>query len=482
MVGFHVAILVVVSIILVLSDAEYQNHPLSRIHGHLRKSWPDQRELQVVLLNKVGNGGNSSSANSSLYTSPSGKSSTKSGGTATCRVPVTTVDQSGDYKVEGTASTQVSFVYEVETAGSDISTYSNLANNTIPMAVDDTSVGVLADKLCKVWKSCIISFSLGSPSDSIIQDRLGKYCLKKTGQGACFAYNGNINVLYSTESGKNCTKNEIEELVLETLDGNHSEMKKGTYIQQVNAYMQALVDPSSGGKNLSKNEQVVVVRIVEGPNGWGGNGQDASALTGAAGMSTHESFSPGAWVAAALVALLLAVFFCLLRRCRRQEKALQQKLDDDMKSVFTDWSGQASSSGKTYMTADIRNLAGKHSKLDVHKCKSAMCRVCGPTLGVVNIMKVSPIRKNVVAQCREAAREIQKDLPDEKPVVEPRQERQIPSQRIVPPKRIVPSLRDDAFDDDYDDTDSSETDHYNAQKSETSNSGQTPETPKSMLL
>merc|ERR1712226_526279 len=61
-----------------------------------------------------------------------------------------------------------------------------------------------------------------------------------------------------------------------------------------------------------------------------------------------------------------------------------------MKSLRTEWSaGTAAKSIKSYITANMQNLGAQHSKLDVHKCKSATCEVCRPNLGKVDMVPVN---------------------------------------------------------------------------------------------
>jgi len=63
-------------------------------------------------------------------------------------------------------------------------------------------------------------------------------------------------------------------------------------------------------------------------------------------------------------------------------------MENDGKSVRTDWSDQSNDDG-SYLKPDFHDLALRHSKQNVHRCNSAFCRTCRPNLGVVHMVSVS---------------------------------------------------------------------------------------------
>lgn len=114
-------------------------------------------------------------------------------------------------------------------------------------------------------------------------------------------------------------------------------------------------------------------------------------MTAAASMQTTTAQSTTGLTAAgaamiALAALAAVVLGGTLLAWRRYIKRRNQRLEDDLKSCHTDWSH--ASMERNWLEPNFRDLALKHSKLDVHKCKSALCHVCRPTLGVVHMLPV----------------------------------------------------------------------------------------------
>jgi hypothetical protein len=90
----------------------------------------------------------------------------------------------------------------------------------------------------------------------------------------------------------------------------------------------------------------------------------------AAGKATVACF--------ALVALFVGTALYVRHRNRQ--------LDSDDKSVHTQWSNKTDDN--SYLRPDWHDLLFRHSKMDVHKCKSAMCEVCQPNLGLVHTVRV----------------------------------------------------------------------------------------------
>jgi hypothetical protein len=89
----------------------------------------------------------------------------------------------------------------------------------------------------------------------------------------------------------------------------------------------------------------------------------------------------------AVVALLFASCWIVVA-WRRAGERYKQKQHDDERSLRTDW-GSLPTDDDSFLRPDFYDLALRHSKLDVHKCHSALCTVCKPNLGVVNMVSVA---------------------------------------------------------------------------------------------
>lgn len=82
-------------------------------------------------------------------------------------------------------------------------------------------------------------------------------------------------------------------------------------------------------------------------------------------LAATEKVSAGAWAAVILALLaLLALLAMLVSRRRRRTDAKDRTIATDKLD------------GETYVAADYGNLGGRHSKLDVHQCKSSLCKEC----------------------------------------------------------------------------------------------------------
>ena len=360
----------------------------------------------------------------------------------TCRVPSTVKNSDGTYTTETAMNTTVDFVYEVETlAFEDLESY---IDSTIPSACDAASIEALARRLCENHE-CILGFSIGIP-DSLIDD--SKYCTGSVGEGSCFPYDGTINVWHSIDDQRGCDSASIEDLVLKTLDDEEEDnsatpatvkrtgaMSTDEYIDFVNSWVDAFPPIEgvgarglggegmsvSGTRNVAQEgedlSEVVLVRIVPRADRATTVAGVASGTQDTNSTPSDEGISPAAWALLALLLLLLLLLLgLLLRRRRRRKKDDDGNLDDndgdldtdgdddletvgvldtdgdagdDLKSFKTDWSSPASvHSGTSYKTANMQNLAFRHSKLDVHKCSSATCEICRSNIGKVDMLPV----------------------------------------------------------------------------------------------
>lgn len=89
------------------------------------------------------------------------------------------------------------------------------------------------------------------------------------------------------------------------------------------------------------------------------------------------------------IVLLSVSFVALLLLCfviRRNEKQRLRRLNDDLRSIKTEWS--LSSDKRRRILPDFHDLARRHVKLNVHHCNSAVCRVCRPHIRNVSMVTV----------------------------------------------------------------------------------------------
>jgi len=312
---------------------------------------------------------------------------TRSGNTARCRAVRS--DDAGPLEVE--VDTTLKFWYEAETVG--INPTPAYQEEDMPPACDKATVYAFADELCGMegW-DCILFVSVGK-TDSMLTGSNDNLCQDEdmVGDGACAAYQGDIVVQHTD----NCTKDEIRDYFVTVMNDDTVGMASDKYLGNVN-------DFAESGSTGNLDDEVIAVRLANPSSGNGG-----AVVAGIAGVPTavvtDESVSAGGWAVAALVGLILLALLAMLFVMRRRGKKDAQKLEDDLRSLHTEWSnGGASMGAKSYMTADARNLAAAHSKLDVHKCKSATCEVCNANLGRVDMLPVNQSEASTALAMRNA--------------------------------------------------------------------------------
>jgi hypothetical protein len=125
---------------------------------------------------------------------------------------------------------------------------------------------------------------------------------------------------------------------------------------------------------------------------------DPSGVSAAAAAVGPGGLTPGGIALVTLVVLASLLIFAFLFVWRRHVIRRNRRLEDEMKSIRTSWSQQSRDGNGSYLTADFNDLARRHTKLNVHKCKSAFCEVCRPNLGVVHMMAV-PRESNTLRLC-----------------------------------------------------------------------------------
>eukprot|EP00563_Minutocellus_polymorphus_P014626 CAMPEP_0181051332 /NCGR_PEP_ID=MMETSP1070-20121207/16995_1 /TAXON_ID=265543 /ORGANISM="Minutocellus polymorphus, Strain NH13" /LENGTH=610 /DNA_ID=CAMNT_0023130341 /DNA_START=113 /DNA_END=1945 /DNA_ORIENTATION=+ len=146
-----------------------------------------------------------------------------------------------------------------------------------------------------------------------------------------------------------------------TYDQCHDNATEEEVVANVLRKVQAAMDDASGG--IFDNDTGGVVAVV-----YVGPHLEPPAVMSTSQemvLASSDQISAGqlAGVLLGMLALLALLALLVARRRRRT--------DAKDRSVATD-----RLDGETYVTADYGNLAGRHSKLDVHVCKSALCKEC----------------------------------------------------------------------------------------------------------
>ena len=311
-------------------------------------------------------------------------SGTRVNGVASCRAPLTETDADGNFQyLENVTDTTLSFHYEAETQGPANASEAREMEE-IPKGSDVATAFAFADELCGVpgWE-CIIYVSINDDDSRYNETVQGdnSYCDTVNGNGECFAYNGDILVHHNDD----CTKDEIRDRFIQVMTDPNNGMSSDKYLENANFYARPDVSLPP-----ADDERIVDVRLATGGSGDDGG----SVIAGIAGTpvvagASSQTVTNGAWIVVALVgALLLALILLLLAGRRKRSNKLSEEDVKSLKSMRSNYSKGASTAGNSYMTADMRNLGAMHSKLDVHKCKSATCEVCKPNLGKVNMVPV----------------------------------------------------------------------------------------------
>lgn len=207
-------------------------------------------------------------------------------------------------------------------------------------------------RLLSVNSDCILSVSSGAPGQ-----RSSSCNPSLPASASCDIFDDTISILHTGD----CSD---EEIIADVLSAISQGIGSSDFLSSVNEKSQ---------------ESGVTVTLIEL---FDGNDDQvlAGITTGQAAAAT--GMSAGGKAAMACLALV-ALFVASALYARRRTRSLD---DGDEKSVHTQWSNKTDDN--SYLKPDYHDLLFRHSKLDVHKCKSALCEVCQPQLGLVHTVRV----------------------------------------------------------------------------------------------
>lgn len=136
---------------------------------------------------------------------------------------------------------------------------------------------------------------------------------------------------------------------------------------------------------VATSYEVTNIDLLADPNAAGGN--IAAGATSAMVME-NGGLTPGGKFVVFLAVAATVLLAILGLAWRRHMINRRRRMEDDLKSIRTDWSNPTNDDN-SYLQPDFHDLALRHSKQNVHRCNSAFCRTCRPNLGVVHMLSVS---------------------------------------------------------------------------------------------
>lgn len=199
-------------------------------------------------------------------------------------------------------------------------------------------------RLLGITPECIISVSSGE-----VAQRVSECTPSLDNSVSCDIFADQFSVLHTED----CTAEEVTASSMALIEEG---IESGSFLSSVNA-----LTAGSG----------VTVTLIE----MYGDSMVSSEATAQTGLSAGGKSAVAIFV---LAAVGMVGFFIARHRNRNS--------GDDEKSVHTQWSNKTDDN--SYLKPDWHDIFSRHSKLDVHKCKSALCEVCSPNLGVVHTLRV----------------------------------------------------------------------------------------------
>ena len=219
-------------------------------------------------------------------------------------------------------------------------------------------------------------------------ERLGSCEMTETKSKSCLHYKGYLTVDYTSEGG-NSNETDVVNSVRSALRTN---MDGDFYLPEVNA---AIVDSGFVLTNIAyfENNNTLNNSDTNAVAGF----QSGTSVVNENGLSALEKGMIGLGLVALLLLLLLLICCCRRRRSIIQNTVASEDNKLSTRSIDTDGS---SVDGKEYKSnqlgiqeADYNHLGARHTRLDVHNCKSASCTECvsGPSRSRDKQVKFVPL-------------------------------------------------------------------------------------------
>jgi hypothetical protein len=269
-------------------------------------------------------------------------------------------------------STIFNFAYLVELEEASAEVPTEILTDTLPQWTSGASVESVAAAIC--GDPCMVSVSAGQA------DKYTGNCTASANtEQSCSLYDGSIKVVHTSD----CDRDVVRAAVKDALEGS---IDTEPFLESVNRGTGSL-NVKVTDVDLYDKPAVVAESESEPENG------DSSpvASTGAIFATSGGGLTTGAKIITAFGTLAMMALFLVLcwvyAAWRRNSERYRQKQEDDERSLRTDWSSPTDDN--SFLKPDFYDLALQHSKLDVHKCHSALCTVCNPNLGVVNMVTVA---------------------------------------------------------------------------------------------
>jgi hypothetical protein len=265
-------------------------------------------------------------------------------------------------------STIFNYAYLVELQEASDEVPMEVLTDTLPQLTSGASVESVAGAIC--GDPCMVSVS-GGQADQYT----GNCTASANAQQSCSVYDGSIKVVHNTECKSDAVRAAVKVALEESIDTE-------PFLDSVN----------NGSMNVKVTDVDLYVKPTEVAEAEPEPVDSTPvASTGAVFASSKGGLTTGAKIITAfgtfaMMALLLALCW-IVAAWRRDTERQRQKLEDDERSLRTDWSSPTDDN--SFLKPDFYDLALQHSKLDVHKCHSALCTVCNPNLGVVNMVTVA---------------------------------------------------------------------------------------------
>lgn len=255
------------------------------------------------------------------------------------------------------------YLVELQEASDEVPT--EVLTDTLPELTSGASVEAVAAAIC--GDPCMVSVS-----DGQADQYTGNCTASANTQQSCSLYDGSIKVVHTPECERDAVRAAVKAALEDSVDTE-------PFLNSVN---NGSLDVTVTDVDLYVKPTVVAEAepIDSAP----------VASTGAIFSASEGGLTTGAKVITAFGTLAMLAF--LLALCwivaawRRNKERYRQKMEDDERSLRTDWSSPTDDN--SFLRPDFHDLALQHSKLDVHKCHSALCTVCNPNLGVVNMVTV----------------------------------------------------------------------------------------------